>query len=62
MTRIHGKQGGSRFAEFAKARFGMRKAIASMWVAIGEQDQLFDDVKLFAGDYRAFYEFTRLAP
>lgn len=55
-----GKQGGSRFAEFAKARFGMAKARASMWVTIGENIKLFSNAEQFSADWTAFYEFTRL--
>jgi len=54
------KQGGSRFAEFAKARFGMAKARASMWVTIGENIKLFSNAEQFSADWTAFYEFTRL--
>jgi len=61
MTRIDGKQGGSRFAEFAKARFGYSQQTGSAWVCIGrDAPKLTDNVSKFSADYRAFYEFTRL--
>jgi len=57
----HGKQGGSRFAEFAKARFGYSQQTGSAWVCIGrDAPKLTDNVSKFSADYRAFYEFTRL--
>ena len=57
----YGKQGGSRFTEFALERFGMKKAVASIWVSIGaNHKELFDIVKHFSFDYRAIYDYIRL--
>ncbi len=48
----HGKQGGSRFAEFAKARFGMKQSVAARWSLIGEHHgQLIRDANKFAADH-----------
>ena len=57
----HGKQGGSRFAEFMFQRFGMAQATASHWAMLGaEAHELCDNVTKFAPDWGAAYKFTRL--
>lgn len=57
----HGKQGGSRFAEFMEERFGMRKSAAGGWAAIGSSAlELSSNAGKFAVDWSAIYDFTRL--
>lgn len=59
----HGKQGGSRFAEFADKHFGISKAIAALWVRIGRASiELFDIVKHFSADYRTIADFLKFSP
>lgn len=58
----HGKQGGSRFREFASRRFGFSAFTASMWVAIGKGSrELFDNIKKFSPDVRGMYDYLRLS-
>jgi N6-adenosine-specific RNA methylase IME4 len=57
----HGKQGGSRFAEFMKARFRIDKGTASGWASIGAATpKLLDNVQHFAADFLAVRDFVRL--
>lgn len=59
--RNHGKRGGSRFSEFALARFGYSQPVVSTWVSIGRgAGELISNANKFAPDYFAMYQFTRL--
>lgn len=57
----HGKQGGSRFAEFMAERFGMAQASASHWAIIGAKaPELSIQNTKFAPEWTTIYDFIRL--
>jgi N6-adenosine-specific RNA methylase IME4 len=57
----HGKQGGSRFAEFMAGRFGYAPSTSTSWAKIGEASpKLFSNAEKFAPDWTTVYSFTRL--
>lgn len=56
----HGKQGGSRFAEFMVERFGYAASTASEWAKIGSDPKLFARCEKFSPEWTAVRDFTRL--
>lgn len=57
----HGKQGGSRYAEFMRDRFGYSETTSSHLAIVGrETPKLCSNATKFAPDWTAFYDFTRL--